>query len=454
MKSRMIVLLVVLGLIGICASAAEPEEAKASFRYGGDLRVREEWFDDIPVVRDPPGVTRGGENNVIRIRPRVWVELDPAENVTLKVRAVEESREWFKPENEPAAQSSSYDFPDEVVFDNLYLEVRDLFDKTLDLRIGRQEMMYGNGRVILEGTPKDGSRTIYFNAAKAVFKGIEDTTIDVFGIYNPPEDEIAINSADRDLTGLAPGNPDMTESGAGVYLKNKSFSALPFEAYGIYKNEEAWNSGPATNIVAHDAAEIGTVGARLMPEFTAMLKGNLEAAMQFGTRGDQDLSGYMIDASLIVKPPCLEDMKGSIDAGVYYLSGDDPSTTDDEGWDPLWARYPQSSDLYVYAYDQEAAGYWSNVMMPNLNLCLSPLKWLKTSAKLAYLYAVEENGSGGGDERGFLWGLKGEFTLGEGLITSKDKLSGHLLVEVLEPGNYYSNDETSYFARWELLYAF
>ncbi|MBU1910028.1 MAG: hypothetical protein KJ726_08275, partial [Verrucomicrobia bacterium] len=50
------------------------EEAPAAFRYGADLRLREEYFDNIPIIADPPGVTRGGENNYFRIRTRIWTE--------------------------------------------------------------------------------------------------------------------------------------------------------------------------------------------------------------------------------------------------------------------------------------------------------------------------------------------------------------------------------------------
>ena len=43
-----------------------------TFDFGGDLRIRQEAFDHIPILADPPGVTRGGENNAFRIRPRIW----------------------------------------------------------------------------------------------------------------------------------------------------------------------------------------------------------------------------------------------------------------------------------------------------------------------------------------------------------------------------------------------
>jgi hypothetical protein len=429
-------------------------EAPSKISFGGDLRLREEYFDSIPIKADPPGVTRNGENNYFRVRTRLWMQVDPIENVSLRARAVNEFREWDKPDMGEAPDRSSYEFPDEIVFDNLYVEARDLLDKKLDLRVGRQDMIYGTGKLILEGTPKDGSRTIYFTGAKATWKGIQDTTIDLFGIYNESLDELAINDSGRDLTGVTSANNDITESGGGLYVKNSSNKEFPFEVYGIYKSESEWESGPATNIVKHDDLQLSTAGFRLMPSFSERLKGNFEFAYQLGDRGDQDVRAFGADAFLVYSLPVLEDAKPAVDFGLYYLSGDDPETDKDEGWNPLWARYPQYSELYVYAWDADAAGRWSNVSMPHVGLTLSPLAWLKTTAMVGYLMAPEENGPGGGSERGLLTVLKGEFTIKEKLLTRKDKLTGHLWLEMLEPGDYYKVDDTALFARWELAYAF
>ncbi len=457
------------------AAPAAKSECAMAVRYGGDIRIREVRFDDIPIKADPPGVTRGGENHFFRFRTRLWGELDPMQNVTLRVRAVNEFRAWDKPDASPALQRSNYDFPDEIVFDALSLQVKNLLDDRLDVTIGRQDMIYGTGKLILEGTPKDGSRTIYFNAIKATYRASPETMVDVFGIHNPSIDQLAINSADRDLTGFTSANDDMTEKGAGIYIKNKSCRDMPLEAYLIYKREGQWNQAarrdaegtllpPANDwqtldasrgVVENPALNLGTVGTRLMPILAERLKGNIELAYQVGERADSDVRGYMIDASLSYDAPILTEMKPVVTYGIYYLSGDDPSTKDkDEGWNPLWARYPQYSELYVYSWDAEAAGRWSNVMMPNLGVALKPLSWLKTSAMVAYLRANEKDGPGGGAERGWLGVIKGEFDIRQKILTSKDKLSAHLWLEVLEPGDYYNVNDTAYFARWQLMYEF
>lgn len=441
-----------------------------NLRGGADIRIREEYFDDIPIIADPPGVTRGGENDYFRFRVRAWAEADLMKNVTLKARLVDEMRLWAKPDA-PTAQASSYDPPDEWVLDNLYVDIKGLANDKLDLRIGRQELIYGTGKIILEGTPKDGSRTIYHNAIKATVKTCPASTLDIIGIYNPPEDDLAIDSAERDLTGFTGYPNDLTESGGGLYLKSQKSKEMPFEAYLLYKNESDWVqagrtnssllpwqtldvSNPAKIEIKNESADIGTIGTRLLPAFSERLKGNIELAYQFGQRGDEDISAFMIDAFLIYSCPMMEDMKPAIDYGIYYLSGDDPATAKDEGWDPLWARWPQYSELYVYAWDAEGAAKWSNLAMPHAGLTLSPTKRLKTSALVGYMFAPEENGPGGGDERGLLAVLKGEFTIKEKWLTDKDKLAGHLWLEMVDPGNYYNVDDTAVFARWQVTYEF
>jgi hypothetical protein len=396
------------------------------------------------------------------------------DNVTLRARAVNEFRLWHEPDPASPLQRSNYDFPDEVVFDNLSLQLKNLAKDRLDVTVGRQELIYGTGFVVLEGTPKDGSRTIYFNAAKAVWRQSEDTTVDLFGIWNPSKDQLAINSSDRDLTGTTSANDDMYEKGAGIYLKNKTYKDFPLEAYLIYKREGPWNQAAkkdaegnyippayawqtlntARGVVENPAMNVGTLGVRLLPRLSECLKANIELAYQLGERGDIDQHGYGMDAFLLYAMPVAKEWNPEGRVGLYYLSGDDPKTKDDEGWNPLWARYPQYSELYVYAWDAEAAGRWSNVMMPNLGLTLKPRGWLKLSAFGGYMLAPEDDGPGGGDERGWLGVVKSEFTLREKLLGKRDKLTGHLWLEVLEPGDYYNVDDTAWFARWQLVYEF
>lgn len=443
-------------------------------RWGGDLRVREEDFNYIPIRADPPGVTRSGNNDYFRIRPRLWMEVDPVGDVTFRMRLADEMRLWKTPGSHPKAQWFNYDPPDEIVFDNLYLDIRHLAGDRLDLRVGRQDMAYGNGRIILDGTPKDGSRTLYFNAIKATWKDIPNTTVDFLGICDPSLDPLAINSVDRDVTGFTPSNDGMNENGAGVYIKNRSLAGLPVELYGFYKRESpyelaakkdaaghfktpslAWQTlDSVRGVVLNPALDLGTVGFRVEPKLNARLTANLEAALQFGQRSDTSVMAYMLDVSVTNTLPVCESLKPGLFAEFYLLSGDDPKTGRDEGWNPLWARWPQNSELYVYAYDADGAGRWSNLMMPTIGAYCMPFDWLKTTIFGSHLSAPAADGPGGGHERGWMGVVKGEFNLGQGWVSKSDALKGHLWMELLRPGDYYKVGDTAYFLRWQLTYEF
>jgi len=454
-------------------SSSRSDEA-IPFRYGADERARWEYFDHIPSKVAAPTFARNGENDYFRFRTRLWSEVDLLPSVTVRARLVNETRSWLYPDESLAAQRSSSEWPDEWVFDNLYLEARDLLDKNVTLRVGRQELLYGNGRVLYEGTPGDGSRTLYFNAAKASITSIPDSQLDVFGIFNPAEDQWAINGAQRDLSAFSKAPEGVTESGGGLYLTNSTLKKLPFEAYLIYKRESAYNQTVKPDASGKFAAppfawqtldtpakllrnpdnDIETVGFRLMPVFNNTLTGNLEVAGQYGMHGDTDMHGFMVDSSLAQKftsLPATPVLKG----GIYLLSGDDPKTATDEGWNPLWSRCPQSSDLTSFMFDSEQSTYrWSNLIDPNIGLSISPAKGAKTTFTVHYLAAFEADGNGGGRERGWLGQLRQDFTLAENTLRPKDKLTTYFLVECLEPGNYYNYSSAAVFARWEMLYTF
>lgn len=473
MKQQMILSVVVASLLGNMTRADEPAPPQ-DFRFGADERIRQEYFDHVPNKADTPPYAKQGENNYFRFRTRLWMEQDLSPEATFRVRVVNESRSWNYPDVSQRPQRSTSEWPDELVFDNLYLDARNLAGGSLDLRIGRQDLNYGDNFVLNEGTPGDGSRTLYFNAVKATWKAIPKTEMDVFGIYNESEDELAVNSADRDLSGFPRAGEGVTESGGGLYLRNKSNPDLPLEAYAIYKREGAYEQTAAKNadgafiapsvawqtldeprgVIKNAQNDTETLGVRLMPVFSETVKGNLELAGQLGRRGDADMHGFMANAYLVKSLTTLPS-KPSFKAGVLCLSGNDPATEDDEGWNPLWARSPQWSEVVVITWElEESVNRWSNLLAPSVEVSATPCAPWKTTASLYYLSALEKDGSGGGRERGWLAKWRNEFTLAENWLAKKDKLTSHILLEALDPGDYYTVDDTAVYARWEVAYAF
>lgn len=450
---RSIVVAAVLGVLTagwVCAQEkADDGRTAAWLTYGGDIRIRQAHFDEIPIVADPPGVTRGGENHFFRFRTRLWSQLDVDPSVHIYGRICNEFRDYIDPDN------TAMDAMDEIVLDNLYLDLVGLFGDKIDLRVGRQDLIYGTGKLVLEGTPKDGSRTIYMDAARLRWRAAEKTSIDLFGIYNQAENQLVVHSQDRDLTGYDAGFNDGTESGGGLYVTNKDIERMPFEVYYLFKDESDWVNKVGTN---QPGVEVHTAGFRLMPSTADQkLSASIELAAQQGEMDDGvDQEAYMVDAVGKIAAPAIA-ASAKFSAGYYMITGDDPETADkDEGWNPLWSRFPQYSELYVYAFDAEAAGRWSNVTLPHVGFEVGDPKKLGTKVLLGYMLAGEDDGPGDGKTRGWLGTVRTDFTIpiSEKLLTKNGRLFGHLLAEVFSPEDYYNVDDLAHFVRWEISYQF
>ncbi len=453
-------------LLGAPAADAPP-----TFESGGDLRLRQEYYDRIPVRLDPPGEARGGLNHYLRVRGRAWGRWRPADDLAFTLRVTEEFRVVRDPKTSRGIRNA-WRWPDEAVVDQLYMEARALGGGPFDLKLGRQDLSYGAGRVIREGTPEDGSRTLFMDAVVLTWKATPATSVDAIGLYNRPENELGFNLENRDLTGLTGGYNNMTESGGGLYARSQAIETCGVEAYYLFKHQSSWTQAarvledgtlasptrpgqtldvPRRKLV-NPELDLHTVGFRLLPKFDDTWDGALEIALQTGESGGRDMRGWMLDAA--GNRRWAASWKPVVTAGCYLLSGDDPGTAEDESWTPPWARNPQSSELLALGFESDGVNRWTNLSMPHLDVSCAPREWLTITLTAARVGALEADGASGGRDRGLFLAGKAEFRLARNLWRSGDKLSGHLWLEWLEPGDYYRRDESAVFARWELLYAF
>jgi hypothetical protein len=449
----LVLLALLIGILPVCAEAGD-------FTYGGDLRVRQSSFTNaqLRVLHPATGESMFLNWNMFRIRPRVWGQYAISDNMAVRCQITNEFRHWLSPQDK--IDDDVQKFPDEWGIDNLYLDMKGIAGGNLDLRIGRQNIIYGTGKLILDGTPGDGSRTIYMDAIKATWKGFDSMTIDILGIYNSAENLLVVNGQDLPLTNYTKKdvNLEMNEVGVGLYVKHKGLTEnMPFEAYYLLKTEAEYTLADDSKI---PSASINTIGLRVMPKLSDSLSGNLEIAYQIGSQGDGDRSGYMVDAKLTMQLPAKDQFKSAASAGLYLLSGDDPDTeADDEGWTPAFSRWPQYSELYIYAMaaDRASVADWSNVMMPYVELKLVPDPRLSITALLGLMSAPQKNGSGGGSGRGTLFTLWNKTTIKKGLFREQDALNSHVLFEMVKPGDYYAADDpinTMTWIRWEFMYSF
>ena len=438
----------------LAADAVEDEAS--SFRYGGDIRLRQELWDDIPIPTEEPIVTRNGYSNTYRLRSRVFAAYDFTDWMTANVRFTHMFYETI-------AGPESFKWPDELSLDNANLEFHNLTGEGSKLVIGRQDIFLGSGRLIFEGTALDAARTTFFDGILLHQPLSDDYSADLFAVYDKDEDELAIGHVHRQLRGYSPAVDGRDEAGAGVFLNGKLLDgALPGSLYYIWKHETSARAADGTEVENRD---IHTAGLLLRPKFSNTLSGEFEYARQFDPADDDGIDATMAYAgvkSMYGLKHDVPEAKRNDEFGkdaqlgfgfdVTYLSGDDPDSTRNEAFNPIFSRYPFLSELMIYCFDTEGAGNWNNIIHPRFSVTARCRGELTLAA--GPVFAEERNGAGGGRNRGWLYTAQGTFLLFSGFEGGRGKTTGLLLLEVLDPGDYYLSDRTAYFFRWQINVAF
>ncbi len=416
--------------------------AEGMFDAGVYLRLRQEYFDNAFDFNNDSGTFN--DDNYFRIKASLWGKWSFSDDVNLFVKLTSEPKLAIYDDGSLAKGNDVWD--DEIFFDNLYLDVKNLFGMPVDLRLGRQDflMTHGEGFVIMDGTPYDGSRSVYFNAAKATVRFNEKNSVDLIYADNPRIDEYlpVINWQDRTVV--------RTDENAFIlYVKSKVGERLSLEPYYIYKFEDN-PTAPSRKLT------LNTVGNRAVYDFDPWrLRGEL--AYQFGEykdKSDREAWGGYAYLTRFFKTAKLSP---SVEVGYAYLSGEsDPTAGDDSGWDPVFSKWPWISELYIFGYAVERGepAYWTNLQLFRAKMDMKLTE--KTGLSLAYNYLkaneAQKTGApffGTGDERGHLAHV---------ILTQKfsKNIDGHLHFEYFKPGDFYAdaNQDDAIFLRWQLQMSF
>jgi len=243
----------------------------------------------------------------------------------------------------------------------------------LDIRVGRQNLNYGENFLVSDGTPGDGSRTIYFNAAKFSFKtnlfkvdlvGHIGTMYDQYlPVFNQNNPSTRLNLQDEESI-MVFGKSDLSKK---VYI----------EPYYIFKSEKK------------DVYEqINTFGSYIKYNNDKfVVRGQIAAQVREKQSNSANaFAGY----TFADKPKILFNDKMTL--GYLYLSGDKQDTVGNEGWNNLFGRGMFiNSDLLGTLYIMETGdfGYWTNLQMYNLEYKLDLSAKFSVSASYNLLYANE-----------------------------------------------------------------
>ena len=275
--------------------------------------------------------------------------------------------------------SSEYNI-NEFLIENLYIDLPKLLDST-DIKIGRMDLPaseYGEGFLIADGTPIDGDRTSYFNAAKIKYTMESGASVEFLGIYNSRVDDmLPVFNANSPATQLN----DSNEEGLVVYGRTDPSKDFYFEPYYMYKHEDPQPEGRLED-------EIHTFGSyfKYNPDKSGfVLRGQGAVQISNYNNGVYGAFGGYVFADLPIA--------GIVDPftiGYVYLSGTNATSGngDSRGWDPLFSRYAWMSEIVSSLYTNES-GYncWTNLQMVKADVNLSPLPKTKIVLSNAFLFA-------------------------------------------------------------------
>ena len=430
-----------------------PVVAEGPFTWGADLRLRHTVIGNVGLKDEDPNADRTFQ----RYRVRLFGEYASTGPLGASARLVWEGRHYGKPDARtwPWPGFETW-YSGGAFFDQLAIELKRPGGAPFTLKAGRQDLSLGDGWLVQDGTPIDGSRTACFDAVRLTFdaKSLR-TTFDLVGL------DLASDTGrfPSPLNGTVEDQAEQAERGLILWARNESLvKGGRLDAWVIYKdarpsstpgNVRVNNGAPFPS--APDDGEVTTAGLR------GELKGarweaRAEGALQGGRRNGRDLRAFGGRGRVTRLLP--DRWKSRVHAGVEILSGDEPGSGDDEAFDPLWGRWPQWSELMIYQWPLDSrVGEATNLVRLNAGWAARLGEAASLTLDYHALWADEAStrtpaqaaNLGGGRFRGHL-------------VTSRLKTSfgahvaAHLHSEYLAPGDFYaeSRRDGSFFVRAEL----
>ncbi len=414
-------------------------QVQSVLTLGLEQRVRsEDWnnLSDFDSAR-PDGRTQ------YRFRTRVWADWRPTEAFSF-VAGVNGEYRWITRPDLPVPSR-------EVCFDTLYADWRPGPDWSV--RIGRQGITRGEGFILLDGTPLDGSRTAFFDAMVGTWKGAGGS-LEAMVIRNGRTDRLLPRFNEprdpRDQQRLA----EWDERAFALYYTRPGFygEGGQLEAYALRVIRSQDYRAPV-DIRARPDRTVDVFGGRMVLPLGSDWSLTSEGAVQ---RGDQRSGAQGMDELPLrawggytrLKRSWNHPWKPTASLGVVALSGDDPATRTLEGWDPLFGRWPKWSELYIYTLAGEGGvASWSNLGMEELEGRLAPRKGVEIRVTYYRMLALRRMAGRGaafgiGKGRGDLYQARVDMVL-------NPNWKGHAVYERLLPGDFHAGRNGAHFLRFE-----
>lgn len=430
--SRLLVSLVLAVMIADCAIAVEPAAPKPKLTFTYTQRIRIETSDNVTWL----AADSLSGSSCVRNRTSLLSVWKPEPKLEFGLKLTNELRYHFVPEKKKT------EF-DQLFVDQFYARFDSISHRPVNLIIGRQDINFGEGFVVMDGGPLDGSRSAYFNAARFDWTVKPSQIVTGVIAYQPRWDGLlpVLHEHNRYKALIEQSELDF------MLHYSRPLAKGVLQAYFLRKQGTAYKTAPRV--------DLNCVGTRVKLPVVSKVTTTAEAAIQFGRRGGHDQFSFGGYANAEYATGLKRLLPKSVTIGGLFLSGDRFTTDKYEGWDPMWGRWPKWSESYVYALVKErAVAYWTNLasVFVKTSIEISPI--VDLNCDFHHLTAPRYSNptlafpGGGGRTRGNLVIVK--------LTYKADKnLTGHVLYESFNPGDFYAATASPYgWMRMEVMLKF
>ncbi|MCF7875213.1 MAG: hypothetical protein K9L96_04535 [Candidatus Omnitrophica bacterium] len=367
MSKKLIVLVALMSLALLGSSFAAVENIKVS----GDIK-------STAITRNlslgsTTSPTRDAEDFLFS-QVRLRFDADLTEGVSAVVELLNE-RNWGD------TDTGDSDNDDEIRLEKAYLQLNEFLYQPLTVKIGRQNLYYGNGLII--GDPDTNQADSSYWGASTGWTGAGDLSLHksfdaVRGTldYAPYTIDMIYAKIDEGNTNQ---RDDITLWGTNVGYDWASYN-------GVTEGYFFATDGRTGIQEVEDQDYTYTIGGRMQMDPNDNITLGAEGAYQFGdangsymASADEHLSAFAAQVNSEYR--FLNDYNAKIGLSYTYLSGNDDSGNNYEGWDPLFEDQTPAEIINIL-FENSNMMYTtlSGSMMPREDITLG-LQW--TWAKLA-----------------------------------------------------------------------
>jgi hypothetical protein len=398
-------------------------------QIGVEERIRTENWNNIVDHSDASADAR----KQWRFRTRIWASVPFGAHLEFHAGLNSESRLQTTPWTPFKL--------DEAIVETLYADVR--LGTATTIRAGRQDVMRGEGFVLLEGTPLDGSRSTYVNGIDLAHQIVPGSRIEFLALFDPRTDTYLPVVVDVQKP-LVDGN----ERIAGVYYTDTRRAGTDLQAYYLHK--QAWHDRDLILAGNRLDRSTSTLGGRVALSVGSKVTATGEFAGQWG----HERAGAAVRAwggYVNVRRTFAHPWKPTVQGGYVVLSGDDTTTPTNEGWDPVVSRWPKWSELYIYSQVPEnGVSYWTNLQMWQAEVTCAPVA--RTTVRGTYYHMAAFHPFAGSAAIFAAGATRGDLVEGRVDVVLNRAVKAHVLYERLVPGSFYVGRRPGYFFRVEFTF--